>query len=211
MKSRLVLALLLLVPAASPGQIVRAFGVKGGPVLASQTWDYAAPASDLDTESRWGIDAGVFVEWLSMPVLSVSSEVHYVQKGMNMRLLLTSEQYPEGWGEYWTRSPRVDYLSALVLAKARLLDESVVPYFLAGPRLDFLLQTKGEGFEMVLDRFRDTEVGVTVGAGVEVKSFDGVALGLEFRYSPSLGDGYSSPLMSVRNSSMEFLLVVAFL
>jgi len=211
MKSKLLLTLLLLIAATSSGQIIRAFGVKGGPLLASQTWDYAAPASDLETESRWGIDAGLFIEWLRIPVLSVSSEVHYVQKGMEVRFLLTSEQYPEGRGEYLTRSPRIDYLSALFLAKARLMEEGISPYVLAGPRLDFLLQTKGEGFEIVLDRFRETDIGVTLGAGVEVRSFDGVALGVEFRYSPSFRDGYSSSLLSVRNSSVEFLLVVALL
>jgi opacity protein-like surface antigen len=178
-------------------------------VLASQTWDYGTLANDLDTESRWGVDAGVFVEWLTMPVFSISSELHYMQKGMKLSILLTSEQDPEGWGEYLTRSPRVDYLSALVLAKARLLDHGVSPYLLAGPRLDVLLQTKGDGFELVLDRFRETDVGVTVGAGIEVNASDAVALGAEFRYSPSLSDGYSSGL-TVRNSSMEFLVVVGF-
>jgi opacity protein-like surface antigen len=210
MKSRLLLALLLLVPVASSGQFIRAFGVKAGAALASQTWDYAASYNDLSTESRWGIDAGIYVEWLTIPVFSVSSEVHYIQKGMKFSVLLTSEQSPEGWGEYRTFLPRVDYLSTLLLAKARLLDGEISPYIVVGPRVDFLLQDRGEGFELVLDKFRDTDVGVTIGAGVEVKSFNLLTLGAEFRYSPSLNDGYSSAFLNVRNSSLEFLLVVGF-
>lgn len=206
----MIVALLLFIPIASTGQLLRTYGVKGGAVLASQTWDYLAPISDLDTESRWGMDAGVFVEWLTMPVLSVSSEVHYIQKGMKLKVLLTNEQHPDGWGEYWIRSPRVDYLSAQLLAKARLWDQEISPYLLGGPRIDILLQTEGEEFELVLDKFRGTDIGATVGAGIEVHLLDPVTLGLEFRYSPSFNDGYSSAYMKVRNSSMEFLMVAAF-
>ena len=207
MKSKLVIVLLLIIQAAGSAQAIRTFGVKGGAVTASQTWDYVSPFTDLDTERRWGIDIGVFVEWLNMPVFSFSSEVHYIQKGMKISLPVTTEQNPAGTGEYWTRSPRVDYISVPMLGKARFMDAQVSPYIIAGLRVDFLLQTKGEGFEAVLDKFEKVDFGATVGAGIEVKSFEPVQLGIEFRLSPSFKDGYSSSFTKVRNSSMEFLLV----
>lgn len=44
----------------------------------------------------------------------------------------------------------------------------------------------------------------------EVKPLGSLTLGMEFRYSPSLRDAYSSPFITVRNSSLEFLLVAGF-
>ncbi len=207
MKSKFVIAFLLIIQSAGSAQIIRTIGVKGGAVSATQSWDYASPFTGFDTERRWGIDIGVFVEWLNLPVFSLSSEVHYIQKGMKLSLPITTEQNPDGTGEYWTRSPRVDYLSVPVLAKVRFLDAQLSPYIVAGPRVDFLLQTKGDGFEVVLDKFEKVDFGTTVGVGIEIKSFELVQLGIEFRFSPSFNDGYSSTYTKVRNSSMEFLFV----
>lgn len=206
MKSKYIFLLVFVIQATSFSQAIRTVGVKVGAVSASQTWHYAS-IPDLDTERRWGIDFGVYAEWLNMPVFSFSTEVHYVQKGMKESLLITTEQNPDGTGEYLTRSPRVDYLSVPVLAKARLLDGELSPYIVADPRVDFLLQTKGEGFDLVLDRFAKVDFGATVGVGFEIKSLEVVKLGIEFRFSPSLKDGFSSAFMNVRNNSMEFFLV----
>jgi hypothetical protein len=147
------------------------------------------------------------VEWLDIPMFSFSSEVHYIQKGMKISVPVTTETNPDGTGDYRTFSPRVDYLSVPILAKARFVDGQLSPYIIAGPRVDFLLQTKGEGFQVILDKFEKVDFGATVGVGVEVKSFEPVHLGVEFRFSPSFKDGYSSAFTKVRNSSMEFLLV----
>jgi len=206
MKTKLAIVSLLIIQFSSTAQLVRTVGVKGGAVAAAQSWDLASPFS-LDTERRWGIDVGVFVEWLNMPVFSLSSELHYIQKGMKYSLPITTEEFPDGTGEYWIRSPRVDYLSIPLLGKARIPVEWLSPYVIAGPRVDFLLHTEGEGFEIVLDKFEKIDLGATIGVGLEVKVFDPAQLGIEFRFSPSFKDGYSSPYTKVRNSSLEFLFV----
>jgi len=207
MKSTFVIVFILFIQSIGSAQLIRTFGVKGGAVTASQTWDYVSPFTDLNTERRWGLDIGLFVEWLNMPVFSFSSEVHYIQKGMKISFPVTTEQNPDGTGENMTRSPRIDYVSVPVLAKARLMDTQLSPYIVAGPRVDFLLHTEGEGFQVILDKFEKIDFGATVGVGVEVKSFEPVQLGIEFRFSPSFKDGYSSAFTKVRNSSMELLFV----
>ena len=58
MKPKFVIVLLLIIQSAGSAQAIRTFGVKGGAVTASQTWDYISPFTNLDTERRWGIDIG---------------------------------------------------------------------------------------------------------------------------------------------------------
>lgn len=209
MKSTVIILLTLLIQATSHSQAIRNIGVKLGGVAANQSWTYSSIPS-LPTERRWGIDVGVFIEWFNMPVFSLSSELHFIQKGMKLTLPITSEQNPEGTGRFVTRSPRVDYLSLPLLAKARLNDGVFSPYVVAGPRVDFLLQTKAEEFQAVLDKFETVEFGATVGAGMDIRAFEKMNLGFEFRFSPSLKDGYSTQFLSVRNTSMEFLIVAGF-
>ena len=206
MKSKCIVLLTLIIHANSLSQAIRTIGVKVGGVTANQSWTYSSTPA-LPTERRWGIDVGVFFEWFNMPVFSLSSELHFIQKGMKLTLPITTPQNPEGTGEFKTLSPRVDYFSFPILAKARLNDDVFSPYLVAGPRVDFLLQTKAEGFQAVLDKFEKVEFGATVGAGFDIHTFANGNLGFEFRFSPSLKDGYSTQFLNVRNSSMEFLIV----
>ncbi len=207
MKLGLVLLFVLTLQSICSAQVIRTVGIKTGAVAASQSWDYSSPFTDLETDNRWGVDIGLYAEWLDIPVLSLSSEVHYVQKGMKISLPVTTEESPNGTGEYWTRSPRVDYISVPLLVKARFLDGHLLPYVLGGPRVDFLVGTTGEGFELVIDNLEKVDFGATIGVGIEVNSFDSFHLGMEVRFSPSFTDSYSSSNIKVRNSSMEFLLV----
>lgn len=209
MKPKYIALLVFIIQVTSFSQPIRTIGMKVGAVFASQTWNYAT-IPDLDTQRRWGIDLGFYLEWLNMPVFSFSTEIHYVQKGMKESLPITTEQNPDGTGEYLTRSPRVDYFSIPILAKARLNDGQFTPYVIVGPRVDFLLQTKGEGFQAVLEKFDKVDFGGTIGIGAEIRSFESIQLGIEFRFNPSLKDGYSSQFLQVRNSSLEFLLVAGF-
>ena len=210
MKTKSVVALLLFTSfSTTEAQLLRAIGVKVGGVAANQTWDRASPFSDFDTDTRWGVDAGAFVEWLSIPLVSVSTEVHFVQKGMKFRTPITTEQQPEGTGEFVVLSPRLDYLSFPALVKLRVDLTGFSPYLLLGPRVDILLGSKADGFGAVIDKFKTSEFGGTIGVGFELTQLLDVRMGAEFRYSPSFQDGFSSQFAEVRNRSLEILLIIA--
>lgn len=95
MKSTIIILLTLFIQATSHCQAIRTIGVKLGGVTANQSWTYSSMPS-LPTERRWGIDVGVFFEWFTTPVLSLSSELHFIQKGMKLSLPITTPQNPEG-------------------------------------------------------------------------------------------------------------------
>jgi hypothetical protein len=160
----------------------------------------------MTTDYRWGITGGVYVELLDVPLLSLVAEVQYTQKGMSFSLPVTTESQPFGTGQFMTLSPRVDYLSFPLLAKLRLLFPILTPYIIAGPRADLLVYKKGDGFDAVIDEFKSTDVGATVGVGVEVNTPLPVGLLAEVRYNASLTDSFKNEFLTVRNRSFDFLV-----
>ena len=191
----------------SQAQFMRGFGLKVGAVSATQKWQYWSN-SQLSTGPRWGVDAGVFVEALDIPFVSVLAELHYIQKGFTTTLPVTTAAQPDGTGEDITFKPRVDYLSLPILAKVRFEVGSFTPYVFAGPRVDFFLSNTDDGFALVLDKFKKTDVGVSIGIGAEVPlSFVSYLLA-EFRYSPSFTESFASGSLNVKNQSIELLLGV---
>ena len=191
-------------------QLVHSFGLKVGASATSEDWQYAANIGSIDAKTRWGIDVGTFVEWFNIPVWSLSSEIHYIQKGFKVQLAVTTPESPDGNGSVLTLSPRVDYLSIPILAKCRLELGLSTLYVIAGPRIDFFLSSEDDGFGDVISKFKSTEYGVTIGLGFLATSMGPLGLGAEIRYSPTLQDSYSTNLLSVRNRSLEMLLVLNY-
>ncbi len=199
---------ILTLPSFAQAQLVRSAGFKIGTSAASQDWNYLTNLRSLDANTLWGIDVGAFVEWFTLPVFSISTEGHYIQKGIKVTLPMTTAQSPDGNGTFITLSQRVAYFALPVLAKCRLDIASSSIYALAGPRIDFLLGYKDQGFGDVIKDFRSAELGLTLGLGFETIAFDRFMIGAEYRFSPTLQDSYSSNLLQVRNRSMEILLVL---
>jgi opacity protein-like surface antigen len=143
-------------------------------------------------------------------MLSALIELQYTQKGMTESIPITTESQPDGTGEFITKRPRVDYLSIPILVKARFSTPVIVPYLVAGPRFDILLSMKGDGFDVVVDKFKTSEFGATLGFGVEVTFWHPIGVLAEFRYNPSFGDAFSSNFLRVKNRSLDFLLGARF-
>jgi hypothetical protein len=207
MKRKWLFILAAFVSAASMthAQLVRGYGIKLGIVAANQSWKYA-DTPELTTSERWGVTGGVYVELLDLPLVSVVGEIQYTEKGMTFSAPVTTELQPNGTGQFITQSPKVDYLSIPILAKVRLPFPAISPYLIAGPRADLLLSKKGEGFEAVVDKFKSTDVGGTLGLGVELHTLLPVGLLAEIRYNPSFRDAYKNEFLSVRNHSFDFLV-----
>ena len=200
-----ILIVFLLANSAAHSQLVRSYGVKLGAVSANQTWHYTS-TSDLTTDSRWGITGGLYLELLDVPFLSVVAEVQYTQKGMKFSAPITTESQPEGTGQFMTISPRVDYLSLPLLGKLRLHSPVFTPYLIAGPRVDLLISKKGDVYGLVIDKFKSTDVGGTVGVGVEIHTLLPVGLLAEIRYNASFRDSFKTEFLTVRNRSFDFLV-----
>lgn len=196
---------ILVANSAAHSQLVRSYGIKLGAVSANQTWDYTS-APDLTTSYRWGITGGVYLEFLDIPLLSLVGEIQYTQKGMTFSAPVTTALQPNGTGQFISLSPRVDYLSIPILAKLRLKSPFFTPYLIAGPRVDLLVYKKGDGFDPVIDQFKSTDVGGTVGVGSEFNTPLAIGILAEIRYNASFRDSFKNEFLSVRNHSFDFLL-----
>jgi hypothetical protein len=220
MKKRffVVLTLLILGLSFSQSQLIRSYGIKAGVAITNQTWNWPSPSSITSTISHQSLDAGVFVEWLDIPMLSVVTEIHYIQKGADgvtdMEYVIPSgstfypdQTYPILAGQYFTYTPQIKYLSIPILLKLRTSLGLFSPYVLAGPRFDYYLSSSGT---VLSTDFNKLNVGGTFGIGLELPSFLPVQIAAEARYSPDFQDCDSWQTISVRNQSFEFLVALSF-
>jgi hypothetical protein len=63
---------LILINSTSFAQIIKGYGIKFGTTNAFQNWDYnISLINDFDTDKRWGINAGLFMEFLNTPYFNI--------------------------------------------------------------------------------------------------------------------------------------------
>ncbi len=189
-------------------QLIRGYGIKVGTVSANQTWNYTT-LSDLSTESRWGLTLSGFVEVLDIPYFSIVAELQYAQKGTKILIPETGPEDPAIIGTE-TISPRVDYLSIPILVKIRFSNPLIEPYIMAGPRVDVLLSKSGDAMSDVVDKFKSSDYGLTVGVGAEIGSWCPLHLLAEVRYNTSLNKAYDSDGVNVRNESLDLIVGIRF-
>jgi hypothetical protein len=213
MKRHAVLFLLLLA-ASNPcrAQMIRGWGVEGGATGAYQLIAITGgtSAQEIPLVIRWGFSAGVFVEFLNMPNLSLVLESAYTQKGRKV----TAQEVAESPSLAGALSPgpaggtpRLDYVHIAMLVKLRAGRAGFVPYAAIGPRMDFLAG-KGEDPAHVFDYYKKSDVGVIVAAGIEIVPRRQPIVSLEGRWSPSFSRAFSAPTLTIRNQSVDLLILL---
>ena len=208
------LLILIFDMSTSNAQLIRSYGIKAGFTSANQNWDWLQGTGvTYNSKSRVGADAGLFIEWLNIPFISFITEVDYIQKGseVNTNIPITTAQNPDGLGQYYGFSTRINYLSVPILVKLRLYGKLLTPYILFGPRFDFKLSGSSNlNGNSSSNIFKSNDVGGTFGIGFDFKHVLPFHIGAEFRYSPSFRYCYSVKYLSVKNSSLEFLMVLSY-
>jgi hypothetical protein len=214
MKKFTIIAILLLTFfSATDAQLIKSYGLKVGMASTNQDWNFSSSTGVIvNASARQSVDAGIFIEWLNLPIISIITEADYVQKGADCttNIIVTTPDNPDGTGENLIFSTKVAYLSVPVLAKIKLAGALVSPYILAGPRFDFYLTNNSDGMGKTLNGSQKMDFGGTFGLGIEISSLLPIQLGAEIRYSPTFQDSYSISYLTVRNRSLEFLLVASF-
>lgn len=199
-----------LIPASSSAQFLRGWGIKGGVVAARQAFYYTPGFAQpgIPREARWGAYAGLFVEFLNVPVASVALELAYVQKGRKV----TVEEVARSAAEPAYLSPgpagltpRLEYITLALVVKARAANRGIVPYLAVGPRFDFVLSR--EKVELYRN-FRRSDIGIVLGGGLEFIPRRRPAFSLEARWSPSFSATFSNDVLIVKNQTIDLLCAV---
>ena len=97
-----------------------------------------------------------------------------------------------------------------MLAKARLDLEAVSLFAMAGPRWDFLLSSRGDGYELLTDQFRTTSFGGIVAGGFDLSVFHPICVGAELRYALEFHPAYDGQFAQVTNRAFSLLLSVSY-
>ncbi|HET6400129.1 MAG TPA: porin family protein [Candidatus Kapabacteria bacterium] len=157
----------------------------------------AAPAyTNFTVSSRAGLLLGGQLDYWFTPMVAISGQVLYDQKGDELDGISPDNGYPE------TNSFTLGYLEIPILAKVAFGSSSIRPYVFAGPSIGFLLgasdhQTQTQlGYDQTIDvssNFSGMDLSLLFGAGVSYQLSSGMQL---------FGDaGYALGLVNVENTA----------
>jgi hypothetical protein len=145
---------------ATPAAAQTSVGVKAGFTLAKLK---TVPDNDGVLEERVDWSGGVFVVPKSRSSVTAQFEALYSRRGAK----LSADVFGFGFG---VGSVRLTYLDVSGLVRLRAGDGRTAGYLIAGPTVGFKQDAELVvlGFSPSIDAaFKDTEVGITAGAGIE--------------------------------------------
>lgn len=166
---------------------------------------------------RNGFVFAAFYEFRIHKFLSFLPQIEYAQKGFVEKQVETNEA-----GEIIQQvkaNTRLDYLSIPWLVKFRYPDIKLEPYFILGPRFDYLIHKRNGVFHFTqvdfesqfADHLDEFVFGGLVGAGFRLVKIDRLNTFLEFRYQFDFSDSFSNiEEVTVKNNSYDIGLVIAF-
>lgn len=207
---------LLLTASSAGGQLVRSYGITVGPVVADQRYEYSplsqfAPDPIYPDKLLWGVDAGAFVEFFTLPHFSVVAGLNYSQKGRIVTVIETAIDHtsPQGYVDLGPRDVtlRFHYISVPVLAKMRFETPAITPFLAAGPRFEYLVAYPSSP---AYDQFKKVGVALSISAGLELSTGFSPKLLLEGTYLPSISNAYQNEIVTVTSRAAAITVGVAF-
>lgn len=195
---RLLLAVFIILPSGSKSQsfikrkepFIKAIGISGGLTIANQRWMMNAPPDYSQTQRlKYGFNGSFFLEMINHETFRWVSELQYNQKGCRVDL-------PDG---QTTVTNGFNYVCWNNFLKIREEDLTFVPYFLIGPRLEYLLNYNvynnlmPPGVVMPGGEFKQFNIGASAGAGIELLFTDPWVPLAEVHYNLSLNNAYVNP------------------
>lgn len=154
----LAFAAVTLCVAATPAEAQTGVGVKGGLVVAKLK---TAPDNGDVLGDRQDFSAGVFIVPNRRGPVTAQLEGLYSRRGAS----LEADVFGFGLGDV-----RLTYLDVSALLKLRTGDGDTAGYLIAGPTVGIKLDAELAFFGLspsIESVFKDTETGITVGAGLE--------------------------------------------
>lgn len=205
----------------SESQIVKQYGFKIGASSSYQTATTFINNEKSSSENRKGFDAGVFIEIFNNKNINFLAELHFIQKGMKF-VIDKIYNIPEKTGE--TEYTTINYLSFPLLLKLGFTSKIFSPYFIGGPRVDYMLSYNENILNGYYKSINKINWGFTLGVGISKKITKRSSLLVEFRYSKDLTSfpntdfhvgnqlfTYGNEVgVNIRNSSLEFLIGLGF-
>lgn len=188
--------------------------VKGGLNLSDISGDNFVRITG-DTKMKTGFNIYVSKDVLNLPVLTLSGEAGYTQKGFDTEFIITNPFGVETVRE--VIHSKINYIDISVLGKVRIPGGLVFPYILAGPSLGIKagssvssdLNIPFTDLENSLKDFKSTSFGFKFGLGMDI-GLPFFSLVAEARYNPDLTTSYDKNNVKIKNKVFEFQIGVKF-
>lgn len=215
MRRNLPILLILILAGIAPlhGQVAYTFGAKAGISLANQDYRITPIDYTLDTEPVPGPAFSLFLEPFRGAHLSFQLDLSYACKGSKTKTEavtvnhLDNDRITIQEGEQTKSVFR--YLSLTPAARYRLSQGALVPYILAGPRLDLLLNYSTDS-EYPLEVQQGVVFGLSCGAGVEY-SLQKMGLFAELLYHPDISAVTGEEPLLVHNRMLSLTLGIRWI
>jgi hypothetical protein len=195
-------------PQPAKGQLIRSLGMKAGLSISNQTHQFTPIDYTLDTGPLLAPSAALFMEAFRGESFSLQADLSYVCRGSTTSTHsitvnhLDQDRIIVNQGD--PVASRFHYLSLAAMARVRTELKNLVPYALAGPRLDMLLSYSTES-DYPLEQQNSMILGLSLGIGLEFK-FDRTGLFTELQYQPGLSPVTNREPLLINNNSLIITL-----
>ena len=192
------------------GQFPSSFGAKAGISIADQTYTLTPIDYNLETKAVVGPTFSLFVEAFRGNHFSLQADLSYFLKGSKSNTQsvtvdhMNNDQIIINEGDMSTST--FTYLSIAPMARYRMGQGSLQPYFLLGPRVDILMKYKSDS-EYPLDDQNQIIPGLTFGAGLEYK-LQRMGLFAELQYQGDIIPVSGADPLLINNHLISFTLGV---
>ncbi len=167
-------------------QGIQGVGITIGGTRSNQKWNYQVP--DIKVKQKYinGFNGSFFLEYLNNDYIRLITEIQFNQKGTK------DNQVTNKGAKY-----RLNYFSFNNFLKIRQEGYDYTPYFLIGPRLEYLF-TSNHILPM-----RPLHVSMSMGAGCEFMFWSPWVPFIELNFNPDLMKAYTVPTLDIKNKAFE--------
>lgn len=208
-----IVIVLLSATLAVEGQFIGGVGLKAGVSLANQSHQITPIDYTLETDPVMGPAAGIFLEAFRGEHFSFQTDLVFVAKGSKTNTQSVTINHLDNDNIVVNEGdPKVSkfyYLTLSPMARYRIELESITPYVLLGPRVDFLLKYETDS-DYPLEEQNKVIPGLTGGVGVEY-NLKGLGIFMEFQYQTDAMPVTSKDPLLINNNIFLFTLGIRYL
>jgi hypothetical protein len=188
----------------------KGYGFKGGISFSNLNIDNTDLNNDIQTVSKPGISAGLFLDIYKTGKFSLFSELAYNQSINDIKIYskdISGNEYLMSSVNY-----KVDYLNYSLNIKYEYSEGIFKPYVYAGPRLSFYLNDGSPANDSEIpgglkvsihDNLKKFIFSAAICIGIEIKIAGKTSVFGESSYSPGLFKSYEDGVVSAKINSLE--------
>lgn len=202
MKTKILIFVLSLIVINTNAQVLKSIGLKGGISLANQSFEYKTDNTNREFDYKLGLYSAVTAEFFTFKHLSLVTDLGIVQKGMQIDVQKTTNEMPEGTGEYETWKSTLNYLTFSPMLKGFYNINKFTGYAFIGPRIDYRLSYDSKYYAPLYEDAKKHVFGLNYGVGAAYH-LNKISLSTEFMAQPDL-----TPMLNTEPSTSNIGLKV---